>query len=45
MAIYLFRGLVGIYDKDKNLIATATMANPIKKTEDKDYMVKMRIDF
>ena len=36
---------VGIYDKDKNLIAIATMANPIKKTEDKDYMVKMRIDF
>tara|TARA_Y100000310_G_scaffold340174_1_gene435051 strand:+ start:2362 stop:3561 length:1200 start_codon:yes stop_codon:yes gene_type:complete len=36
---------VGIYDKDKNLIAIATLANPIKKTEMKDYMVKMRIDF
>jgi hypothetical protein len=36
---------VGIYDKDKNLIAIATMANPIKKTENKDYMIKMRLDF
>lgn len=36
---------VGIYDEDKNLIAIATLANPIKKTEDKDYMVKMRLDF
>lgn len=36
---------VGIYDKDKNLIAIATLANPIKKTENRDYMVKMRLDF
>ena len=36
---------VGIYDQDKNLIAIATLANPIKKTEDKDYMIKMRLDF
>lgn len=36
---------VGIYDKDKNLIAIATLANPIKKTEEKDYMIKMRLDF
>ncbi len=36
---------VGIYDEFKNLIAIATLANPIKKTPDRDYMIKMRIDF
>ncbi len=36
---------VGIYDEDKNLIAVATLANPIKKTPDRDYMIKMRLDF
>ena len=36
---------VGIYDEDKNLIAIATLANPVKKTEIRDYMFKMRIDF
>ena len=36
---------VGIYDEDKNLIAIATLANPIKKTPDRDYMIKMRMDF
>lgn len=36
---------VGIYDENKNLIAVATLANPIKKTPDRDYMLKMRLDF
>lgn len=36
---------VGIYDKDKNLIAIATLANPIKKTEDREFMIKIGIDF
>ena len=36
---------VGIYDKDKNLIAVATLANPAKKTEKRDFMIKMKIDF
>ena len=36
---------VGIYDKDKNLIAIATLANPIKKTEKRDFMIKMKMDF
>mgnify|MGYP001377609408 CR=1 FL=1 len=36
---------VGIYDKDKNLIAIATLAKPIKKTEKREYMVKIGIDF
>ena len=36
---------VGIYDKDKNLIAIASLANPIKKTEKRDFMIKMKLDF
>jgi hypothetical protein len=36
---------VGIYDENKNLIAVATLANPVKKTADRDYMIKMRLDF
>lgn len=36
---------VGIYDEDKNLIAVATLANPAKKTEKRDFMIKMKIDF
>ena len=36
---------VGIYDENKNLIAIATLANPIKKTEKRDFMIKMRLDF
>lgn len=36
---------IGIYDKDKNLIAIATLANPVKKTEKRDFMFKIGIDF
>ena len=36
---------IGIYDKNKNLIGIATLANPVKKTEIKDYMFKLRVDF
>ena len=36
---------IGIYDKDKNLIAIAKLANPVKKTEDKDYTFKLKLDF
>ena len=36
---------VGIYDEEKNLIAVATLANPAKKTEKRDFMIKMKIDF
>ena len=35
---------IGIYDEKKNLIAIATLANPIKKTEDRDYTFKLRLD-
>jgi hypothetical protein len=40
-----FISKVGIYDENKNLIAIATLANPIKKTPNRDYMIKMRLDF
>ena len=36
---------IGIYDKDKNLIAIASLANPVKKTEKREYMFKIGIDF
>ncbi len=36
---------IGIYDKDKNLIAIASLATPVKKTEKRDYMFKLRMDF
>lgn len=36
---------IGIYDKDKNLIAIATLANPVKKTEKRNFMFKLGIDF
>ena len=36
---------IGIYDKDKNLIAIANLAKPIKKTEQDDLTFKLKIDF
>ena len=36
---------IGIYDKDKNLIGIAKLANPVKKTEDIDYTFKLKLDF
>ena len=36
---------VGIYDENKNLIAIATLAKPLKNISDRDYMIKMRMDF
>ena len=36
---------IGIYDKNKTLIAVAKLANPVKKTEIQDYMFKLRMDF
>ena len=35
---------IGIYDKDKNLIAIAGLANPVKKTEDKNFTFKLKLD-
>lgn len=35
---------IGIYDKDKNLIAIAKLATPVKKTESRSYTFKMKLD-
>ena len=35
---------IGIYDKDRNLIAVAKLANPVKKTEERDFTFKMKMD-
>ena len=35
---------IGIYDRDKNLIAVASLANPVKKTESREYMFKLKLD-
>ena len=36
---------IGIYDKHKNLIAIVSLATPVKKTEKRDYMFKIGMDF
>lgn len=35
---------VAIYDEDKNLIGIAKVATPVRKTEDKQYTFKLKID-
>jgi hypothetical protein len=36
---------IGIYDENKNLIAIAKLANPVKNTDNKDYTFKLQMDF
>ena len=36
---------IGIYDEDYNLVAIAKLANPVKKTEERAYTFKMKVDF
>jgi hypothetical protein len=36
---------IGIYDEDKNLIAIAKLANPVRKTENREFTFKLRLDF
>lgn len=36
---------VGIYDEDRNLIAIAKVATPVKKTTDREYTFKIKLDF
>jgi len=35
---------IGVYDEDKNLIAVAKVANPVKKTVEQDYTFKLKLD-
>lgn len=36
---------VGLYDKEKKLIAVGSLANPIRKTENREFTIKLKIDF
>ena len=36
---------IGIYDEHKNLIAIASLATPVRKTEKRDFMFKVGLDF
>jgi len=36
---------VGVYDENKNLIAIAKLATPVKKTISREYTFKMKVDF
>ena len=35
---------VGIYDEEKNLIAVASLANPVRKLENRSYTFKLKLD-
>ena len=35
---------IGIYDKDRNLIAIAGLANPVRKLEERGYTFKLKLD-
>lgn len=35
---------IGLYDKDKNLIGVTTVAKPVKKTEDREFTFKLKLD-
>jgi hypothetical protein len=41
----VFISKIGIYDEQKNLIAIAKLANPVRKTKDLDYTFKLKLDF
>tara|TARA_B100000029_G_scaffold488442_1_gene545013 strand:+ start:43 stop:1227 length:1185 start_codon:yes stop_codon:yes gene_type:complete len=36
---------IGIYDDKKNLIAIAKLANPVKKTQEREFTFKLKLDF
>jgi len=36
---------IGLYDDDRNLLAIAKLATPVKKTEDRDFTFKLKLDF
>lgn len=36
---------IGIYDDKKRLIGIAKLANPVRKTEDREYTFKLKLDF
>ena len=41
----VFINRVGIFDEDKNLIAIAKLANPVRKRNQDDFTFKLKLDF
>ena len=39
-----FISKIGIYDENKNLIAIANLAKPVKKKQDRDYTFRLKLD-
>jgi len=39
-----FISKIGIYDDERNLIAVANLATPVKKTEDRALTFKLKLD-
>ena len=39
-----YAGIGFIYDENRNLIAIAKLANPVRKTKDLDYTFKLKLD-
>ena len=35
---------INIYDENENLIGVASLANPVKKTIDREYLFKLKLD-
>ena len=40
-----FISKIGLYDEKRNLIGIAKLATPVKKTEDRDFTFKLKLDF
>ena len=36
---------IGLYDEERNLIGIAKLATPVKKTEDREFTFKLKLDF
>ena len=41
----VFISKVGIFDDNMNLIGIATLANPVKKTEEREFTFKLKLDY
>jgi len=44
MAKETYISTIGLYDKDKNLIGYAKLATPVLKTEDREFIFKLKLD-
>ena len=40
-----FISKIGIYDENKNLVGIAKVAKPVKKTEERNFTFKLKLDF